>query len=170
MAQIRPVTSEALEAQIRNLLPSQNGFTEDLQASNVITPIINLTPTAEGSVLRADLQAAHDFTTTSFVVTATTTTLTSTPGFYTFTGAYQNASGVANSGTLRLNDGLGTKTVYQIPVSPNTTLVLDIPVILVKAGTSLEFQAGTGCSAFLQFRQVATVQGVLVDPDGYQPQ
>ena len=52
MAEIVPVVSEALEAQIRDLLPSQRGFGEDLQASNVITPIIDLTAAAEGTTTR----------------------------------------------------------------------------------------------------------------------
>ena len=61
MAQITSVTSEALQATIRRLLPSQQGFGEDLQASNVIFPIIDLTPTAEGSVLGTNLQTAIAF-------------------------------------------------------------------------------------------------------------
>ena len=48
MAQLISITSEALQATIRRLLPSQQGFGEDLQASNVITPVIDVTPTAEG--------------------------------------------------------------------------------------------------------------------------
>ena len=51
MAQIINITSEALQATIRRLLPSQQGFGEDLQATNVVQPIIDLTPTAEGTVL-----------------------------------------------------------------------------------------------------------------------
>ena len=47
--EITPITSEALQAVIRRLLPSQRGFGDDLQATNLITPIIDLTPTAEGS-------------------------------------------------------------------------------------------------------------------------
>ena len=38
MPQITPITSEALQAKIRQLLPSQIGFGEDLQAQNVIVP------------------------------------------------------------------------------------------------------------------------------------
>ena len=45
MAQLINLTSEALQATIRRLLPSQQGFGEDLQATNVVTPIIDLTPT-----------------------------------------------------------------------------------------------------------------------------
>ena len=62
MAQITTVTSEALQATLRRLLPSQQGFGEDLQASNVITPIIDLTPSAEGSILPDYLQTALTLT------------------------------------------------------------------------------------------------------------
>ena len=62
MPQLINVTSESLQATIRNLLPSQAGFSEDLTATNLIQPIIDLTPTAEGSILRAALQTAIDFT------------------------------------------------------------------------------------------------------------
>ena len=44
--EIITVNSEALQTTIRDLLPSQNGFGSELQASNVITPIIDLTATA----------------------------------------------------------------------------------------------------------------------------
>ena len=44
--EIITVNSEALQTQIRDLLPSQNGFGSELQASNVITPIIDLTAAA----------------------------------------------------------------------------------------------------------------------------
>ena len=54
--EIITVNSEALETQIRDLLPSQNGFGSELQASNVITPIIDLTAAAEGTGLRSDIQ------------------------------------------------------------------------------------------------------------------
>ena len=42
-----PVTSEALQSTVRRLLPSQQGFGSDLEATNLIQPVIDLTPTAE---------------------------------------------------------------------------------------------------------------------------
>ena len=53
--EIITVNSEALQTQIRDLLPSQAGFGSELQATNVITPIIDLTSAAEGSGLPVDL-------------------------------------------------------------------------------------------------------------------
>jgi hypothetical protein len=100
LAQVRPVTSETLEAQIRDLLPSQNGFTEDLQASNVITPIIDLTSVAEGTSTPRILQTAMAFgSNTSFTVQNTTTTVANTPGFYRIlgTGTVENPGSTTGS-------------------------------------------------------------------------
>ena len=59
MPQIIDITSEAIQATIRRLLPSQKGFGVDMQASNVITPIIDVTRTADGTQLPAELQYAN---------------------------------------------------------------------------------------------------------------
>ena len=59
--EIITVNSEGLQTQIRDLLPSQNGFGSELQASNVITPIIYLTRAAEGSIVGENLQSAIAF-------------------------------------------------------------------------------------------------------------
>ena len=82
--EIITVNSETLQTQIRDLLPSQNGFGSELQASNVITPIIDLTAAAEGSGLPFDLQEAIAFgSQTSFSqVGAGTTTIANSTGFY----------------------------------------------------------------------------------------
>ena len=83
MAQIRPITSEAIEAQIRRLLPSQSGFTEDMQAQNVIVPTIDVTPVAEGSQLPSYLQNALSYgALTAFVARNNTATITNNAGFF----------------------------------------------------------------------------------------
>ena len=77
------VNSEALQTQIRDLLPSQNGFGSELQASNVITPIIDLTATAEGSGLPTSLQQSIAFgSQTTFSVTSSSAVVANSPGFY----------------------------------------------------------------------------------------
>ena len=68
--EIITVNSETLQTLIRDLLPSQNGFGSELQATNVITPIIDLTATAEGSSLDTSLAQAIAFgSNTAFDVT-----------------------------------------------------------------------------------------------------
>ena len=81
--EIITVNSETLQQQIRDLLPSQSGFGSELQASNVITPIIDLTATAEGSGLPRDLQNALAFgSNTSFSVQNATSTIIAQAGFW----------------------------------------------------------------------------------------
>ena len=59
------INSQELENKVRNLLPSQGGAGAgfDLSASTQIIPIIDLTESAEGSNVRADLQTALSFKT-----------------------------------------------------------------------------------------------------------
>ena len=93
MAQITKVTSEALQSTIRRLLPSQQGFGEDLQASNVITPIIDLTETAEGSTLPSYLQTALTLTdATTFDVNNGSSTIINTPGFWQINASFTTRS------------------------------------------------------------------------------
>jgi len=175
MAEIVPVTSESLEATVRNLLPSQRGFGEDLQASNVITPIIDLTPTAEGSILRVDLQTALAFgSNTPFSQSNGTLTLTSTTGFFRVIGISsieQSALTLTNS--VNLNDGATTKAIYQHTVRGSTTadsnnsVPFDI-VVFIRPGDTLSVTAGgTATGIDGSFRQIADVNGNLVVPVGY---
>lgn len=173
MAQVRSVTSEALEATIRNLLPSQNGFTEDLQASNVITPIIDLTPSAEGSQVRQDLQTAIAFgSQTPFNVENTTTTILNTTGFYRVFGV---VSQYANTGTVvnfNLTDGLSTKLILQYASATSDSEKNNIDfVVFLAAGESLNiFTSNSGAIAAGSTRQIADVNGALVNPSGFTPQ
>ena len=86
MAQEYLINSQELEDKIRQLLPSQGGAGAgvDLSASTQIVPIIDLTESAEGSNVRADLQTALSHNTaTSFKLTpSSTATLISNTGYY----------------------------------------------------------------------------------------
>lgn len=178
MAQLINITSEALQATIRRLLPSQQGFGEDLQASNVITPIIDLTPTAEGSEVRADLQTALAFgSQTAFGVSNANTTIVNTTGFYrvfatinarTLTGAGQEAN-------FNLSDGVSTKKIL-IATYPATnteshdTEIVDF-VVFLAAGETLQAQtSNTATSIEGSTRQIADVNGNLVNPSGFTAQ
>ena len=118
MAQITSVTSEALQAQIRTLLPSQQGFGEDLQASNVIIPIIDLTAAAEGSSIPQYLQTASDSSVTTVVTaSATAATIINGTGFWQIIiGASVNSRGsTAPTATIQINDGSSTNIIWQTP-------------------------------------------------------
>jgi len=178
MPQIINITSEALQATIRRLLPSQQGFGEDLQASNVITPVIDLTPTAEGSGLPDYLQSAASFgNVTAFSVINTTSTLINTAGFYRVLGSvvFQDSTPGQNFSGFRLSDGLANKTVWGISLqqSSNTEhecLSYDFNVFL-DSGENLNCISNDGTIAFIgSTYQLADINGVLTNPSGFTPQ
>ena len=178
MAQLINITSEALQATIRRLLPSQQGFGEDLQASNVITPIIDLTPTAEGSELPTYLQNSLAFgSQTEFALQNSSATLANSPGFYRIFGC-ATASATAGSAVnalVRLSDGLSNKTVWKMELEASSGDLIvsenvDI-IVFLRAGDSV---TGASNNAEVYFqgstRQVADVNGNLVNPVGFVSQ
>ena len=179
MSQIINITSEALQATIRRLLPSQQGFGEDLQASNVITPIIDLTPTAEGSVVRQDLQTALTLDSQTNFETTGSSPLAINPGtgFYRFVGTIGVSTPTASitAASIKLTDGLSTKVVYavQIPAtSTNDPVVIPFDLVFYfNAGESMTMDAGSTAVYMIgSYRQIATVTGELVNPSGFNPQ
>ena len=175
MAEITTVTSEALQAEIRRLLPSQQGFGEDLQATNVITPIIDLTNVAEGSALGQNLQTAMAFgSQTSFDVSNTTTIIINTAGFYRVQGnLFSNTNGsISLRDGFVMTDGSSTKNVYMSRVQAGffaSTIIANIDLtVFLRAGDSLiatSSSANTCLSG--SFRQIADVNGNLVNPSGF---
>ena len=178
MAQIIRITSEALQATIRRLLPSQQGFGEDLQASNVIQPIIDLTPTAEGSVLPYELQTCQSFgSQTAYNLGGTTSTLISTPGFYAVRGTWAIVGNTAAFQNIefKLDDGSSTKTIYNYRKLSGSSLAEFLTgdysfVIFLKTGESLEVVVSANANTTGSFRQIADVAGNLINPSGYEPQ
>lgn len=178
MAEIVPVVSEALESQVRDLLPSQRGFGEDLQASNVIVPIIDLTAAAEGTQLRSDLQTSLAFgSVTEFNVGNTTSTVINTPGFWRITGSVNinGANPNVQSGEIQLSDGTTTKTLYDyrkpIAASVNEFWIEAFDfTIWLRAGDSCVMVATNVTELVGNYRQIADVNGNLVNPSGYTPQ
>ena len=176
MAQLINITSEALQATIRRLLPSQQGFGEDLQATNVVTPIIDLTPTAEGSVLPTQLQQAiaHGSQTT-FDSQNNTVNLAATPGFWRVTGTVSGATSgsVGIDAKFKIDDGSSAKVVWRLNV-PFSSSAGDDPIsdvvdliFYLNAGDTLQITTNGRASANGSYRQVATVTGDLVNPSGF---
>lgn len=177
MAQIRPITSEALEAFIRNNLPSQNGFTEDLQASNVIQPVLNITEAAEGTTIGLNLQTALAFgSQTAFSANGTTVLVANTPGFYRIfgTSGITSSNSVNESNSFTMTDGVTTKTVWKHSIVASGRGVYDLLIdftVFLAAGESISAVSSQNV-AFLEgsSRQIADVNGNLVNPSGYIPQ
>ena len=177
MAQLISITSEALQATIRRLLPSQQGFGEDLQATNVVTPIIDLTPTAEGSSVPSYLQQALAFgSQTSFDVAGSGVLLTDTPGFHRVFGSVVqfNSSSTGNTTLLNMFDGTTSKVIWAhesvAAIDQFTTAEIDVN-IFVATGIQL-FASTTAASTHFRgsIRQIADVNGVLINPAGFSPQ
>jgi hypothetical protein len=176
MAQIREITSEALQSVFRRLLPSQAGFGEDLQATNVITPVIDLTPSAEGSSLPISLQQAlaHG-SQTSFAVNNTTTTLTSNTGFFRIFGVGQTTTGGTYEAKFQLTDGSTNVPVFDLDgrnVGFNQAFMIPFDfIVFIATGESL-LASSTTANAVLtgSFRQLADINGNLVNPSGFTAQ
>ena len=177
MAQIIRITSEALQATIRRLLPSQQGFGEDLQASNVITPIIDLTPTAEGSALPDELQQAMSFGGSTPFVHTTDNTIINTSGFYRVRAAVTLVGNVATASTVNIDitDQSTTKTLYGFSKVTGTSfneffvIPIDITVFL-RANDSLAVSFINSGYIRGNYVQIADVNGNLNDPSGFQSQ
>jgi len=178
LAQIVPVVSETLEAQIRNLLPSQRGFGEDLQASNVILPIIDLTAAAEGTNLPLYQQQALAFgSITSFSLNNSSSTLANSAGFWLFYGVsdVRSASTGTTSNSFSMTDGLSVKQIWKHEVEPlvneNHSALLYEFIVFLRSGDSVTASSDsnrsnlTGC-----YRQLADVNGTIVNPSGFTPQ
>tara|TARA_B100000963_G_scaffold191431_1_gene166493 strand:- start:190 stop:711 length:522 start_codon:yes stop_codon:yes gene_type:complete len=171
---ISSVTSEALQAKLRELLPSQQGFSTDISASDTIIPIIDLTEAAEGSSVAQNLQTAWDFSTGSATVSNTTTTVINNTGFwkidYVFTSS---ASGAATkTASISINDGAATKVIWKISQYPvATNAVEETKFVFLRAGDSLEvFSSDSASTVDIVYRQVADVNGRLTNPLGFTPQ
>lgn len=176
--QITSVTSEALQSQIRNLLPSQEGFGTDLMAQNVIVPIIDLTSAAEGSSVGENLQTALAFgSQTAFdAFGAGTTTIINNTGFFRIVGTLvQNLDpGSGQEASINITDGLSVKKVWgakqiSADTGSNVQLSFDL-VVFLDSGESVTLTR-TSRSAFLgSTRQIADINGILVNPSGFNPQ
>jgi len=173
VAQITSVTSEALQAEIRRLLPSQQGFGEDLQASNVITPVIDITGAADGSVLPSYLQTSLNFSTANVEAQNNTQTVSNTSGFYKILATFCfRGSSTDSTGRITINDGTTTKTILQYTVDGNTTNTSvdgnnNFNVFLRAGDTLSATSTATACVVNVSATPIASVNGVLINPLGF---
>lgn len=178
---ISSVTSEALQLKLRQLLPSQQGFGTDLSASDTIIPIIDLTASAEGSDVRADLQTALAYgSQTAFDVNSTTTTIATTPGFYRIVGGVTISSDTStvSSGEIILSDGVTPKTVWKAGIKNATSTATALSasfiineIVYLPAGEICRIKSsGSTCTFAGSIRQIADNNGTLVQPNGFNPQ
>lgn len=175
--EIRTVTSESLQAKIRELLPSQDGFGADLAAQNVIVPIIDLTEQVVATTTPEMLQTALAFgSQTPFRVVNTTTTLENTPGFYRVFGVAHQLNNTTVNFELMFNltDGATVKEIWNMEteasVANSTALQFDF-IVFLAAGESIQAKSiGAGSIFVGSTRQIADSNGTLVQPSGFTPQ
>ena len=175
MAQEFFIKSTNLEDKIRQILPSQGGLGAgfDLSASTQIIPIVDLTESAEGSILREDLQRSISFSTmTTFNVADTSTVIINTTGFFRIFGFcnFSADSGGARAGSMTVTDGTTTKTIFRIDnntaagASGFQAIPIDY-VIKLEAGESVTINSFTASVEFSgSTRQIADVNGELTNP------
>jgi len=180
MPEITTITSESLQAEVRRLLPSQRGFGTDLEAQNVIVPIVDLTPTAEGSALREDLQTAASFGAMTVAIrdnlASGTSQVTATPGFYRYELIMalltDNTASVFET-RLRINDGAAAKSLHELRNSADASGQEPIfsnnsGTLFLRTGDLLQIN-NVGVDTFVQCTvwQVADVNGNLINPSGF---
>ena len=167
------INSEELETKVRQLLPSQGGAGAgfDLSASTQIIPIIDLTESAEGSGVRADLQSAFSHNNiTHSVVTNTTTTLITSTGYWRLAGTSTIAGSSSSIGNrILLNDGATDKATFQHSLagaSLNSSQVATFDfIVFLSAGDSIRGEASNSlCFLCITARQIASIDGVLSNP------
>ena len=174
--EIRVVNSDTIEQVIRNNLPSRLGFGSEIMASNVITPVLDITSAAEGSSLSTDLQQALSFgNATAFDVGNTTTDVASSPGFYRLTGCASSisSSSQANSVQITMTDGVSVKIMYEMEVPQNSgntvnpTQTVDL-IFWLAADITLSITTNSTKAKLVgSIRQVADSNGNPVLPSGF---
>lgn len=168
------IKSDTLEDKIRKTLPSQGGLGQgfDLSASTTIVPIIDLTESAEGSVLREDLQTSFSLTSaTNTRISNTNTVLINTTGYFRIFGTYccLESSASASLDSLSITDGTTTKNVISFLRYGSSTVTKQIEIfdfnIFLKAGDSFQGATNSANSEFsVTTRQIADIDGNLVNP------
>ena len=176
------LTDETLEKRFRDTFRSQGGaeLVDDLYASGVIVPVVDFTAAAEGSVLRADLQAAYSTSTDAFVTASTgTQTIISNAGFYSVKGVLTVDQGdsVGNQDIgLGINDGTSFTKVWNFRQlssgAPVETFLIDEFVVFLDSGNTFEVRIATNLltpfSLNVITNNLADIQGNLTNPSGFQ--
>ena len=175
---ISSVTSEALQQKLRQLLPSQAGFGTDLSASDTIIPVIDLTASAEGSDVRQDLQTSLAYgSQTAFDQSGSgSATIINTTGFFRIVGTVvmNMDAGAGQNAFISITDGVTPKKVWganQISAGTGTNVQLSFDLIVfLRAGDSVTVTTSARAAFLGSTRQIADINGTLVQPSGFTPQ
>jgi len=171
------VTDEALEKRFRDTFRSQGGaeLVDDLYAQGVIVPVVDFTAAATGQQLAENLQTAWDFSTGSDLVNNTTTTIISNAGFWQidFTATGDLLTNPNRTWRIELTDGVTPKRIWGLTTATGTgtsyfTTVEGKFVVFVNSGQSVQVVSpAADINIDVWYRQIATVNGDLVNPAGF---
>jgi len=161
------INSQELEDKIRQLLPSQGGAGAgvDLSASTQIVPIIDLTESAEGSNVRADLQSALSLSTaTAFAIDNANTNIITNTGYFRIIASFRLTG--AGSGSIEITDGATTTSLVQLASASGFALCETIDVVVfVQAGESVSINSSASTIDVRgSVRQIADIDGNLTNP------
>lgn len=160
------IKSQNLEQKVRELLPSQGnlGAGQDLSASTQIIPIVDLTESAEGSNVRADLQTAFGINCEIDQINNTTTTIINTTGYFRLLGLYKSVGTTTTNASIQITDGITTKKIQNFSTTvTGTTIPFDFNIFL-SAGDSCVVTSASNGIINVASRQIATIDGTLVNP------
>jgi len=170
------VTDESLEKRFRDTFKSQGGaeLVDDLYAQGVIVPVVDFTQAATGDVLDENLQTAMDFSTIFTSSVNTTSTITSTAGFYRVLGtsAVNPGTGTGVFCRIFIDDGVTKKNVWgwlDETTAPNNPCQFQFDfIVFLRSGDTLKQESSNNGNTIESFvRQIATVNGDLVNPTGF---
>ena len=174
------VTDESLEKRFRDTFKSQGGeeLVDDLYAQGVIVPVVDFTAAATGQQLQQNLQTAWDFTTGSANINASgTSNLISTAGFWRVdltAATFTTVNVTPTQALLQINDGSTNTAIWGIStvnssVEGGTTIAEAAFVVFLRSGDTLQSNLGASnlFNIDIWYRQIATVNGDLINPSGF---
>lgn len=163
------VTDESLEKRFRDTFRSQGGaeLVNDLYASGVIVPVVDFTAAATGGQLQPELQQAWDFSTGSASVNNANNSIITNSGFWKIDIIYIALGSSGNAATVFLTDGFSVKTLFNANASSTDTEIDNTFVVFLRANDELGVNASTNARITASYRQIADVNGNLVNPSGF---
>ena len=171
------IVSETLQKKFRDTFPAQagQGLGGDLLASGVVVPTIDFGSVTQSGGLSESLQQALNFGgNTSFVVSGSSSTIATNPGFYRVVGVSAGLNGTSEtSNKINISDGSTTKTMWSHFFDGNTSIftLINVPfdyIFYLATGESM-IVVSSHQALYLSgsIRQIATSDGTLVLPLGF---
>ena len=170
---------ESIEEDLNSTFPSQGQGNPPLyySLSEVVVPTYQINDVSGGSGIAQNLQTALDFSTGLVYVENTTSTILTTPGFYSVdlltVTTLPVGSGAGTRMSCFIDDGATQKAVYSVrqPANSATSDLLNPIdanlVVFLRSGDDLKVFASSSCAVSVVTRQIATSTGTLVNPLGY---